>query len=524
MYREETPLALLYRKSAYLLGIALATLVVMAIALITGFFAAVYPTWFVLKVGIVATALVVWLFALLVTSDTAAPERLLKGMLNILLLLWGVWPAYLSYKVGSLPDINPVRLVYWTLIAVWLYSMTASKSFRSALFERVKSFKIFFWVITAFTLWQIVSGFASEYWSYSAYFAIKALLPGYVVFLIAVSVYRSLAELERAVIVVVIAAVIASLIGFAEAVHGSNLFLRFFPSDPEQLQSLAWILVEKSREGVLRVSSTFAHPLALAEYLSMCLPLAAYLMLKGATRTRRWLGLLAIPVIAAAIYLTHARSALIAVGAVTIIYATVAGLSGMQQGRRFAHSLLGAFVLVVVVVSGIAAIGSAMELAQGRTVAERGSTQARVIMYQRGMAAIEKQPVLGYGPGVAAYTIGRLPGQSTLTIDSYFLTVVLESGVLGLILYAWLLLYPIYHGAHLAIVERNHFGWLGLSLALALLAFLIEKTVLSLTNNFDFSWVLAGMLLTVVWLRNQAEGAEPGSGKRQVLNASPRSL
>lgn len=523
MFHTEPPLTLLYRKSAFFLGIALATLVVMAMALIAGFFAAVYPASFVLKVGIVVTGLVVWLVALLVPSDTAAPERLLRGMLNTLLLLWGVWPTYLSYKVGPLPDINPVRLVYWALIAVWLFSMAASKDMRSALFERAKPFKMFFWLITLFTLWQIVSGFASEHWLYSAYYAMKSLLPGYVVFLIAVSIYRNLEELERAMVMVVIAAVIASLIGFAEAVHGSNLFIRFFPSDPEQLQGLAWILVEKSREGLLRVSSTFSHPLALAEYLSMCLPLAAYLMLKGATRTRRWLGLLAIPIIAAVIYLTHARSALIAIGAVTIIYAAIAGLGGMQQTRRFALSLLGAFVLVVVVVSSIAAIGLAMELAQGRTVEERGSTQARVIMYQRGMDAIEKQPVMGYGPGLAAYTIGRLPGQTNLTIDSYFLSVALESGVIGLFLYVWLLLYPIYRGTRMAINERGRHGWLAFSIALALLAFTVEKIVLSLTNNFDFSWVLTGMLLTVVWLRNKADGVEHGPSNQQDTARQQRS-
>lgn len=495
----------------------------MAMALIAGYFAAVYPASFVLKVGILVTGLVVSLVALLVPSDTAAPERLLRGMLNTLLLLWGVWPAYLSYKVGTLPDISPVRLVYWALIALWLFSMAASKDFRSTLFERAKPFKMFFWLISLFTVWQIVAGFASEHWLYSAYYAMKALLPGYVVFLIAVGIYRNLEELERAMVMVVIAAVIASLVGFAEVVHGSNLFVRFFPSDPERLQGLAWILVEKSREGVLRISSTFSHPLALAEYLSMCLPLAAYLMLKGATRTRRWLGLLAIPVIVAAIYLTHARSALIVVGAVTIIYAIIAGLRGMQQTKRYAHSLLGAFVLVVVGVSGIAAIGSAMELAKGRTAEERGSTHARVIMYQRAADAIEKQPVMGYGPGLAAYTIGRLPGQKNLTIDSYFLTVALESGGVGLVLYAWLLLYPIYRGARLAVIERGRFGWLGLSFAVALVAFAIEKTVLSLTNNFDFSWVLAGMLLTVVW-RNKTEGAEPGLGNRQTLNANQQGL
>lgn len=514
------PLILFYSKLPLYFGIALATLAVAATALMAGYFAAIYPAWFVLKVGIVLTSLVVWVFALLAPSHAAAPERLMKWMLNGLLLLWGAWPGYLSYKVGPLPDINPVRLLYWGLIAIWMFSMIASREFRSALWARLARFKMFFWLITLFSLWQIVSGFASEFWFYSVYYALKALIPGYVVFLVAVTIYKNLEELEQAVMMIVIAAVIASLIGFAEAVHGSNLFVRFFPSDPERLQGMAWIMLEKSREGALRISSTFSHPLALAEYLSMCLPLAAYLMFKGTTRARRWLGMLAIPIIIAAIYLTHARSALIAVGAVVAIYAAIAGLSGMRQSRRFSHSLLGAFVLVVVAASSIVALGSAMQLAEGRTAEERGSTQARIIMYQRGVAAIDKQPLLGYGPGLAAYTIGRLPGQVNLTIDSYFLSVALESGVLGLFLYSWLLLYPIYRGSRLAMADRGRYGWLGLSFALALLAFAVEKTVLSLTNNFDFSWVLTGMLLTLVWLRAQTDYS--GANRRPAPSVDQR--
>src|SRR6185312_9551775 len=75
--------------------------------------------------------------------------------------------------------------------------------------------------------------------------------------------------------------------------------------------------------------------------------------------------------------------------------------------------------------------------------AQQSSTDARVAQFNLGMPKILHNP-FGYGIGMGAETLGYAPfGQ--LTIDTYYISVALEYGVLGFIIYYSMVAFSIYH-------------------------------------------------------------------------------
>jgi hypothetical protein len=130
-------------------------------------------------------------------------------------------------------------------------------------------------------------------------------------------------------------------------------------------------------------------------------------------------------------------------------------------------------------------------------------------MLNRGLAALDSHPVQGYGPGMAASKIGRLPGASGLTIDSYFLSVALDSGYLGLLLFSSSMLIVLYRGMRAGVGALGVPSWTLIALSTGILASLIVKLVLSLVDNEELLFLLIAM--TFASARLVADCGSPAS-------------
>jgi len=470
-----------------------ALLLLVLVAVLSGYVAATLPPNFSMAVGGVFGAGVVLASALLVPSNVMAPERLMRGVLSLLLFTWVVWPSYISYKFGPLPGINPTRLIYWGLISFWAYWVIASGNLKQQVTDALSRHKLFLTLLLALPAWQLFSSFMGAATFPSIYFTVKASAGGLLLFFVAISIIRTREQVENALTWVLAAALVVALIGIAEAVRGSNPFIALLPNDPEQLAAMDWIIQDKSRSGVYRISSTFAHPLTLGEYLLMCIPVAGCLAAIGATRLRRILAFIYFPTSAVAIYATHTRSAMVGVGVLFVIIFTVIGIGSIRKQANFKGAVAGTFLLVCVLLASIAAGAFAVNLAKGRDRDEQGSTNARFIQLDIGTKALSSSPIYGYGPGMAVEKIGFLPGAKTLTIDNHYLSVALDTGLIGVAVYCLIFLFPIAIGIKLGLSGFSPVHLMALATAVALIAFGFEKLVLSLTHNFDFAYILIAM-------------------------------
>ena len=469
------------------------------VAVVLGGIAALFPASFTVKLGFLVGGVTLLFLALFVPADTVAPRASIRRLLSVLLVVWVAWPSYLSYHGLPGPGVNPTRLVYWSLVGLWFFWFVASRDLRMQLSARIATFRPFFLMLWLYLGWSLLCAILSESPFHSLYYLVKLMVGPVLIFFIALSCLRDRRDVDFALMLMVVAALIASGVGMLEAVKKTNLFYEIvpslFPQGDEGAEFWAEKLAsDKSRAGAYRVMSTFTHPLTFGEYLALSLPLAVYLVMFAKQGWRRLLGLIALPAIMVGLYVAHTRSPLLAAGVVVLGLSGFLGALAMRQKRSFAVSAVGFFVLVALAFSVVAFVGFAMELAAGRNVEEAGSTFSRIVMFQRGIALTLDQPLVGYGPGLAAFTLGYLPGFTVLTIDSYYLTVAMESGLPGLALFLGLLGYPIIRGLITSLRSPWKDGARVAVIALALLGFAVVKSVLSLTSNLDAVFLLIALL------------------------------
>ena len=223
------------------------------LAMMIGVVIVLFPPSFSAALIAILGLLVMILMAAIMPSHLDAPGGFLRGVLAIVLVALAVWPNYVAYKFGAAPGVNPTRLVYWGLITLWSFWLMASPPLRNHLFAQLRQFKWLHAILFTYVLWQLVTTAVSVSTIYSIYFLVKLLLGGYLLYMVVLSVLRDADDVERVITWIVVAAALVSLIGMAEGFRKANLFTGIFPTDPDQLEALEWIVLDKSRSGAYRV-------------------------------------------------------------------------------------------------------------------------------------------------------------------------------------------------------------------------------------------------------------------------------
>jgi O-antigen ligase len=494
-------------------SVALA-LVLAVLALFFGLFVALFPSSMSAKLVIVLALPVVFIGALYSTTNKSTDhgETVARRLFLVWVFLLGACPAYIPFKLDPLPGLNPIRVMFGLLAVVWVFAYISSPALKERLSQRLRGSPIGFFLIMAFAVWQLVAAALGDAPVYSLYYSAKMMLTGVFFFLVAVSIIRDDSDLKAFAVAVTLGAIVAATAAIVEWRIQANLFLRFLPSDPQELAALEWIIADKSREGSYRVSGTFSHPLVLGEYLVMALPASLALIFINGKVSFRLLGWLAVPLILFGIYLSQTRSSVLAVAMVAFVFMILTAIRGVRQRRSLGIALAGWMSLVVAIGLSVFLVSASLYLAEGRNLSEAGSTEARFLMLERATRLVLDQPIQGYGPGTAAFKIGFLPGMRSLTIDSYFLSIAIESGLLGLVL--WIAINI--RSGHAAVVgslsgSTQRAGVLYAAVAAMMAASIVMKLVLSLTTNINLLFVVFGLCIVVTSLVTRSTRSSQGS-------------
>jgi hypothetical protein len=489
--------------------LAIGIIIFSVISFFLGGIAAIFPASFSIKLVILIGCLTVLVLSLFVSAGTKVPTVLLRRLLFTLVIVSTVWPSYLSYQGSVGPTINPTRLIYWALTGLWLFWFVGSSELRERLSSRIEMFRPFIVLLVIYLAWSLVCAVFSDRPIAALYYLVTLMFVPTLTFLVALSCLRDRQDVDFILMLMVIGALIVATIGILEGVNQANIFYDLVPSlfpqgDYGESFWAEQLIKDKSRDGNYRVMSTFTHPLTFGEYLALILPLSVYFGVFTSRPSLRFIGLITIPVIIVGLYISHTRSPILASGAELLFLVGFLGIQAMRQKISFVMATGGFFALVTLALAVIPLIGISLELVAGTNAGEAGSTLARIVMFERGGSLVFDQPLLGYGAGQAAVTLGYLPGIYILTIDSYYLSVALESGLPGLILFAIILGYPITK------------GWIGsvrfsgqdrvriATITLALIGFAVIKSVLSLTENFDTAFLLIALLFISLDSNNEA--------------------
>jgi hypothetical protein len=114
---------------------------------------------------------------------------------------------------------------------------------------------------------------------------------------------------------------------------------------------------------------------------------------------------------------------------------------------------------------------------------------------------------------MGASALGNYTPGGILTIDSYYLAVGLEYGILGFIVYYGMLLLAIRYGAKYSVNVHKYdreYAFL-IPITIALTNFLIIKSVFSQQDNHPLIFMMLGMLVALIYRARNLEGAAPSS-------------
>jgi hypothetical protein len=485
------------------------------VALTFGLATAFFPPSLIAKAAVALLAFVVFLVALISTdrNESVAPGNFSRRLINIWALLLGACPAYLPLKFGPLPGLNPLRVCFGAIFLTWLYGLVTSAQLRRSLSNNLSQSR---WTATAFVaffIWQIICSIVGDEPAFSLYYTFKSIATANIMLLVALTFIRSWDDIQRTMIYLTVGVLISCIIALVEWKLQSNIFLKYIPVDRDQMADMDWILADKSRGGDYRVSGTFSHPLALAEYLCMLLPILIILAWKSRSRIFRWIAFLSVPILLSVVYASHTRSSVVAVASSMLVFATLFAIRGARQRQRAGLAMLGWMTIITTLSCAAAFSAGVGYLAQGRTSEEAGSSRARVWMLQRGMALLEDHPIEGYGPGLAALKIGPAPGQRNLTIDSLYLSIALESGYIGLLLFCSAIAAVLVRTLAIAIRTSDSNYWIIIAITMGMVSSLTIKIILSLTNNLDLLYFFVGVsMVALAILQKAAEKELPSVG------------
>ena len=439
--------------------------------------------------------LTLWMLPDRATFPLVAIERVFL----VFLVLSVLWPVYLAVDLPGLPWATPTRMALLALSFLLLYSVSTSSALRNHLLTVARA-SGGMW--TAFLLWEAMQVITLPFSvrlseSLRKLFDNQFQLVG--VMFIGMILFSRPGWASRAIKLLIFLAVVASIDGLIELRLGAPPWSNYIPSFLRVDEGLlANVLGSQARtaDGLYRVRGPFLNSLLFAEFLALCVPFVVHEMVTARTLWKSFVMFAAFVIIFEAILTTQSRLGLVGVVVTILAYLP---LWALRRWRADKSGLLGPSIVlgfpVIAVVMMVAIVSSntlSVRILGGGAAA--ASTESRRIQREMAVPRILHNPI-GYGLGQCGTVLGFTNPGGYLTIDSGFISTVLDIGVIGFFSFFGLCGLAAYHGARLFLQSTDRELQLGGPLAVTMIVFITIKFVLSQENNHYIVFLLIAMQL-----------------------------
>ena len=454
---------------------------------------------FILAVPIIAAlGLILWLLP----DGGHVPEKAMATLLVAWIVANCLWPNYISLDLPGLPWINPPRIIVIVLLTMSLIAFSTSSKMRAetaASLRAIPFLKWVFWVFWAMTLITIPL-------SFSPAFSLNKWINNQVfwTFLFILSAWLCVRPgvIGRISRVLTWSAILVSLVAIYEysiqQVPWANSIPSWLAVDDSQL--IGNILTGATRAGteIYRARGTFNHPLVLAEYLGIIYPFVLHSIVISQGFVKKSLVTVGALAVLAAMYLSGARSGMIGFFMAIFLYG---GFAAFRHWRRQQQSLIGVSTLAMVPVAAVIFLALAITWPRLHNMTFGGaehnpSSEARTAQWTMGIPRFLENPI-GHGAGTGGDVLGytNLAGEGT--IDTYYVSLLLEYGLIGFVAFMLLFGAQLIWGLKMYLVadpgENTYAG----PATIALLNFLVIKSVLSSEFNMPLAFVFLGFLFAI---------------------------
>lgn len=490
--------------------------VVVLIASFYGLLCSVLPMQLLMVPAVpilILAAICLWM---LPDTEVLYPETMAKAMVWYVGLN-AIWPYYVAINLPGLPWVSPQRIAVAVFGVTAMFTLATSRRFRTAINEALLAapgIRRLFWWFTAVTAFSLLFAYSKLtftlnkfiynqiYWTLM--FCVTAFLatrPGFV------------SAISRAA---VFGTIVVSCLGLYEFRIKRVFWIDHLPGFLKvDGRLLATFAESQARAGtdIYRVRGTFGVSLYYAEYLAIAYPLVLHAIFRRQPAWHTILLVLGMIAVAANMYLTNARSGVIGLLVALVAYAFMA----CYRLRRQHPSSIGANAVVFAYPAAVGVLAMLvlfwkrlrnMTLGGGQ---HQNSSDTRAEQWRQGWPKALRMP-FGHGAGRGGDVLGYANRGGEVTIDSYFLNLLLEYGFAGLALFVVLFALTAWVAfrAYLDARDEDREAQLAAPLSVAMLNFTIIKSVLSSEINIPIAFVFAGCVVGLIW-QAERRRANPGA-------------
>lgn len=452
----------------------------------------------------VLAGLVIWALP----NMRSAPEKPLSSLLLAFLVALPLWPNYLAIALPGLPWITVLRIISGPMILLLLICLSVSPVFRQRMAESAAAIAPVPKLLMVLVLLQTASLAPAILTGGGVGESIEALVLAQmnwtaIFFLSAYISLRPGWPLHVVYALIAVAALLC-LVGIQEARLGAVPWAGHIPAflkieDPLVQRVLGGSA--RAATGIHRVQATYTTSLGFAEFLALVTPFILHIAVRGKRFWARLAAIAFLPLLFWVIMLTDSR-----LGVVGYLLSCLFSLfiHGMLKWRSDKRSLIGpAIVLSYPALFAGFLISTFFVPRLSRMVWGGGaasySTQARIDQWDRGLDLLAANP-LGYGIGRGGITLGYVNQAGQGTIDSYFLLILLEYGVIGFALFFGLFALAVWKGAK-AIFDYRPGGEESLLVPLTIILanWIVIKSIFAQPDNNPIIFAILGMMSALIW-------------------------
>jgi hypothetical protein len=456
--------------------------------------------------GIVAVAGVVLLWVM--PDLPLVWPRVIRKTFFVMLIVDICVPFYYTVQFPGLPWVSARRLATFSLIVPFLLAIAASSDVRRQIAERLRSSLLIFICAAGYLAMAILSILTSALPTESISALAEAILSWYVPFFAMIYIAKDNDDIIFILKIICYCAIFNTTAGIIEFFLQHRYFIDIYPRGMlanliENNPTLQALLPSPGdfRNGLYRASSTFVTPLSFGEFEIVVIPIALFFALHRNSIFERSLGWLAVLAGMLGIFCSGSRGGYIGfIWSIAVFVAIWSVRKAMKNKASLApatSALVGAIVFVVVI--GLIIVWpKAHNIVLGGG-AQAGSTDARYAQWHAAIPLIQANPITGHGFVLGGYLI-----QSS--IDSYVISLLLETGVPGFVFFSGMLLLPIWYGLRSYLTDMSESGAAAGALACSFIAFAFNRLVLSQRENhmLIFSLLAIVVVLNYEYARKRA--------------------
>lgn len=468
-----------------------------------GFAYALTTPWLLLQftAPIIALALlVVWALP----DSKYAPTGVLEGLLFAFFIALIAWPNYVALNLPGMPWITVQRLIGFPLVFTLLICVSISSDMRRQIGEALSAGPAVWKLMVAFVVIDVLAlviggmeatnGLIVHQVSWTAIFFVSAY------------VFLKPGRAERWAVVAWLLALFVGAIGVDEYLHSKVPWAGHLPSflGTDNNPLVQRILEGTIRDGTdrYRVQATFTTSLGLAEYYALCVPFIIHFI---AGQYKFWVKVLAaltLPFLLFVVFTTDSRLGVIGFLLSFLLYLF---LWGAERWRRIKGDLIGPTITLAYPAVFTLAIASTMFVGRIRRKvwgdgSQNGSNQSREYQYSTAFHKLLERP-WGYGTEHAAGIAGTVSPSGILSIDTYYVVIALNYGVVGFFVYYSMFVIPVLMSGKFALsgaVWRDRELSLLMPIAVSLTNYIVIKSVFSNPDNHPMAFMMMGMALALI--------------------------